>query len=55
MNPIHLTPETYKNAICLPCSGAENGPVLPGIKGGLYQTDGTLIPEGFLYRHSSAH
>ncbi len=42
--------ETYKNVICLPCTGAENGPVMPGVKGGLYQADHTLIPEGFLYR-----
>jgi hypothetical protein len=42
--------KTYSHAVCLPCTGAENGPVLPGVKGGLFQADGTLIPDSLLHR-----
>ncbi len=46
--------QAYQDVICLPCSGAENNQIGPGIKGGLYQADGTPIPEGFLYRQSAS-
>jgi len=47
--------KVYQDAICLPCSGAENyHHVRPDIKGGLYLEDGTPIPEGFLYRQSAS-
>jgi len=50
MKEHHTPPKTYPHAICLPCSGAENGPVVFGIKGGVCQANRTPIPEGFLYR-----
>ncbi len=50
MKQPHISVKTYLRAICLPCSGAENGPVVPGIKGGIYQVNHTPIQEGFLYR-----
>lgn len=46
--------QVYRDTICLPCSGVENGQVGLIFKGGLYQADGTLIPEGFLYRQSAS-
>ncbi len=46
--------KVYQDVICLPCFGAENSWVRPGIKGGIYQADGTLIHEGFLYRQSAS-
>ncbi|WND03199.1 glycosyltransferase 61 family protein [Temperatibacter marinus] len=39
-----------EQAIAVPCYGAENGPVLPGVKGGIFTKDMESLPSSLLYR-----
>lgn len=41
---------TYKNAICLPCTGAENSALYPNAKGGVFDAHRRPIKDAFLKR-----
>ncbi len=43
-------PKTYKNAICLPCTGCEDKPLYPNAKGGVFDSNRSPIPHAFLRR-----